>query len=116
MTDDRAARNDAETPESWAAAAGPESAYRYHLRLYVSGMTLLSERAILATQRLCEENLEGRYDLEIIDLSQNQRLAREDKILATPTLVRILPSPLRRLIGDLSNPERVLAGLGLKPA
>jgi len=86
---------------------------RYALRLYVSGATPGSTRAIENVKTLCEEHLPGRYDLEVVDIYQQPGLAEDDRILATPTLVRRLPLPLRRLVGDLSDPERVLGRLDL---
>ena len=86
---------------------------RYVLRLYVTGMAERSAAAVAAVRALCEERLAGRYELEVIDLYQQPALARADQVVATPTLVKKQPSPLRRLVGDLSNRERILAGLGL---
>ncbi len=86
----------------------------YVLRLYVTGMTPRSSRAIATIKAICEEHLEGRYDLEVIDIYQHPKLARDEQIIATPTLVKTLPAPLRRFIGDLSNEERVLFGLDLR--
>jgi circadian clock protein KaiB len=88
---------------------------RYLLRLYVTGSTPRSTRAIENMRRICEEHLGGRYDVEVIDIYQNPEAARELQIIAAPTLVRILPEPLRRVIGDLSDREKVLAGLDLQP-
>jgi circadian clock protein KaiB len=88
---------------------------RYKLCLFVTGSTPLSARAIENMQKICDENLHGRYDLEIIDVYENPEATRDLQIIATPTLVKILPEPLRRIIGDLSNKERVLAGLNLAP-
>ena len=88
---------------------------RYKLRLFVTGSTPRSARAIANMRRICEENLHGRYDLEVVDVYENPDATRELQIIATPTLVKILPEPLRRIIGDLSNKERVLAGLNLTP-
>jgi circadian clock protein KaiB len=79
----------------------------------VSGATACSARAVENVKRLCEEHLPGRYDLEVVDVYQQPELAEDDRILATPTLVRRLPLPLRRLVGDLSDPERVLGRLNL---
>jgi circadian clock protein KaiB len=93
----------------------PVAAERYKLRLFVTGSTTRSAKAIENMHRICEENLQGRYDLEIIDIYQHPEATRELQIIATPTLVKILPEPLRRIIGDLSNRERVLAGLNLQP-
>jgi len=83
------------------------------LRLYVAGQTPKSLTAFANLKRLCEEHLEGRYDIEVIDLAQNPQLAQNDQIIAIPTLVRKLPEPIRKIIGDLSNTERVLVGLEL---
>jgi circadian clock protein KaiB len=89
---------------------------RYLLRLYVTGMTPRSTEAFAAIKALCEQHLQGRYDLEVIDIYQHPQLAKDEQIIAVPTLVKKLPSPLRRLIGDLSNEKRVLLGLDLRPA
>ena len=89
-----------------------ESAH-YSLRLYITGMTTRSTDAIAAIKRICEEFLPGRYDLEVIDIYQHPEQAREAQVIASPTLLKSLPLPLRRLIGDLSNRERVLIGLDL---
>src|SRR6201992_2089391 len=86
---------------------------RYKLRLFVTGSTPRSARAIENMRRICEENLQGRYDLEVVDVYRNPEATRELQVVATPTLVKILPEPLRRIIGDLSDEERVLAGLDL---
>ncbi|HYX26395.1 MAG TPA: circadian clock KaiB family protein [Thermoanaerobaculia bacterium] len=85
------------------------------LRLYVAGQTPKSVTALANLKRLCEEHLAGHYRIEVIDLLQQPQLARGDQILAIPTLVRRLPSPIRKIIGDLSNTERVLVGLDLRP-
>jgi circadian clock protein KaiB len=85
------------------------------LRLYVAGQTPRSLTAFANLKRICEERLQGRYTIEVIDLSERPQLAREDQILAVPTLVRRLPVPIRHIIGDLSNTERVLVGLDLIP-
>ena len=90
------------------------SSGRYLLRLYVTGTTPASTRAIERVQDLCEEHLRGRYDLEIIDIYQLPALAKDQQIVATPTLIKVLPEPLRRFIGDLSRAERVLFGLDLR--
>jgi circadian clock protein KaiB len=89
------------------------SGERYLLRLYVTGMTPKSVHAIANIKRICAEHLEGRYTLEVIDLYQQPERAREAQIIAAPTLVKELPSPLRRIIGDLADCERVLVGLDL---
>ncbi len=87
---------------------------RYQLRLYVTGMTPRSIQAIANIKRLCEQRLERRYDLEVIDVRDHPELARSDEVVAVPTLVKQLPEPLRRLVGDLSNTERVVVGLDLQ--
>jgi circadian clock protein KaiB len=86
------------------------------LRLYVAGQTPKCIRAFNNLKRICEEYLAGRYHIEMVDLLQNPQLARGDQILAVPTLVRRLPEPMKKIIGDLSNTERVLVGLDLRPA
>jgi circadian clock protein KaiB len=89
-------------------------AQQYVLRLYVTGMTPRSTRAISAVRAICEEFLAGRFDLEIIDVYQQPALIRDEQIFATPTLVKKGPEPERRMIGDMSNRARVIAGLGLR--
>lgn len=88
----------------------------WELRLYIAGHTSKSIEAIANLKKICEEHLGGKYKIEIIDLLQNPQLARGDQILAIPTLVRRLPPPVRKIIGDLSNTERVLVGLNIRPA
>jgi circadian clock protein KaiB len=88
---------------------------RYKLRLFITGSTPRSTRAIQNMRLICDENLKGRYDLEVIDVYDDPDATRELQIIATPTLVKILPEPLRRIIGDLSDKERVLAGLNILP-
>ncbi len=87
---------------------------KYFLRLYVTGITPKSTRAIQNLKKICEENLKGRYELEVIDIYQQPTLAKDEQIIATPTLIKKLPNPLRRLIGDMSDKERILVGLELK--
>ncbi len=87
----------------------------YNLRLYVAGQTPKSMTALANLKRICEEHLSGRYRIEIIDLLEHPQLAAGDQILAVPTLVRRLPEPLKRIIGNLSNMQRVLVGLDLRP-
>ena len=87
----------------------------WELRLYVAGQTARSLQAFANLKRICEEHLAGRYDIEVIDLVKHPQLAKGDQILALPTLVRKLPQPVRKIIGDLSNTERVLVGLDLRP-
>jgi circadian clock protein KaiB len=86
---------------------------RYLLRLYVTGMTPRSARAVKNLRAICDECLEGRYDLEVIDIYQQPVLAKGEQIIAAPTLIKKLPLPMRRIIGDMSNRERVLLGLDL---
>lgn len=86
---------------------------KFMLRLYVAGTTPRSLRAIMDAERLCREHLDGRFSLEVIDIYQRPKLARDEQIIAVPTLVRRLPEPLRKLVGDLSDSERVLVGLDL---
>jgi circadian clock protein KaiB len=97
-------------PTSPVAKTGPE---QFILRLYVAGTTPQSTRAVLNARKLSEEHLGGRYELEVIDIYQRPALARDEQIVAVPTLVRRLPLPLRKLVGDLSDTERVLVGLDL---
>ena len=95
--------DDINEPESW------------ELRLYVAGQTPKSITAFNNLKKLCEEHLAGKYRIEVIDLLKNPQLAKGDQIFAIPTLVRKLPQPLKKIIGDLSNKERVLVGLDLRP-
>jgi circadian clock protein KaiB len=88
---------------------------QYHLRLYVAGASPKSLEAFNNLRRLCETHLASRYEIEIVDLLEHPRLARGDEIVAIPTLVRQLPAPMRKIIGDLSDTERVLVGLQLAP-
>jgi len=85
------------------------------LRLYVIGETPRSRAAFANLTKICEEHLAGRYKIEVVDLRENSKLSRDDQILAIPTLVRKLPAPVRKILGDLSNTERVLIGLDLLP-
>jgi len=87
----------------------------YILRLYVAGQTPKSLAAFANLKKICEEHLAGRYKIEVIDLLEHPQLAKGDQIFAIPTLVRRLPPPLRKIIGDLSNTEKVLVGLDLRP-
>ena len=96
-------------------AAGSPAEAEYELRLYVAGYTPKARAAIDNLTRICETHLAGRYRIEVIDLLINPRLAAGDQILAVPTLVRHLPEPIKKIIGDLSNEERVLVGLDLQP-
>jgi len=87
---------------------------KYILRLYITGTTSRSVLALTNLKRICEEYLEGRYELEVIDLYKLPRLAKDEQIIAAPTLIKKLPIPFRRIIGDMSNLEKVLLGLDLK--
>lgn len=87
---------------------------RYVLRLYVIGLSRSSVLAIERVRKLCEEHLHGRYELEVIDISQLPALAKDEQIIATPTLIKVLPPPLRRFIGNLSSSEKILFGLDLR--
>ena len=97
------------------AAATPRKRGKYLLRLYVVGTTARSVRAIQSVRRICDEHLHGLYDLEVVDIYKNLPLARGDQIIAAPTLIKRLPEPLRRLIGDMSDERRVLLGLDIRP-
>jgi circadian clock protein KaiB len=96
------------------SAMPPPAGEAYSLRLYVAGQTPKSVLAFRNLKQICDEHLHGRYEIEIIDLLENPQLARGDQILAVPTLVRRLPEPIKKIIGDLSNTERVLVGLDLR--
>ena len=99
-----------------AADAGKKGAKpEWQLRLYVAGQTAKSAAALANLKRLCETHLANRYEIEVVDLLVNPKLAAGDQILAVPTLVRKFPEPIRKIIGDLSNDERVLVGLDVKP-
>ena len=88
---------------------------KWNLRLYTAGQSPKSLAALANLKRVCDEHLAGRYSIEVVDLLKNPRLAKDDQIVAIPTLVRKLPEPLRRIVGDLSDAERTLVGLQLKP-
>jgi circadian clock protein KaiB len=103
-----------EWPPPADASAADSRLETYILRLYVAGVTPNSVRAIANLKRICEEHLQGHYSLEVIDLYQQPELAEGDQIVAAPTLIKQLPLPLRRIIGDMSNSERVLVGLDLR--
>jgi circadian clock protein KaiB len=103
MMDPREASDTTTTPNTW------------ELRLYVAGQTTKSVTALANLRRYCEEYMEDRYTLEVIDLLKNPQLAEGDQILAIPTLVRKVPEPIRKIIGDLSNEEKVLVGLDIRP-
>jgi circadian clock protein KaiB len=96
-------------------SAAPSTAQKaYRLRLYVAGKTPKSVLAFTNLKQICEDHLQDRYEIEIVDLLENPQLAQGDQILAVPTLVRRLPEPIKKIIGDLSNTERVLVGLDLQ--
>jgi len=92
-----------------------DSPGKWELRLYTAGQTPKSVAALANLKRVCEQHLAGQYTIEVIDLMKNPRLAKEHEIIAIPTLVRKIPGPLRKIIGDLSNTERALVGLQLRP-
>jgi len=92
-----------------------QAAEKWELRLYTAGQSPKSLAALANLRRVCDEHLAGRYSIEVIDLLKNPRLAKDDQIVAIPTLVRKLPEPLRKLVGDLSDTERTLVGLQLRP-
>ena len=104
----------AKTDQKQSRATGA-AADTWELRLYVAGQTTKSLAAFANLKAICEQHLAGKYRIEVIDLMENPQLARGDQILAIPTLVRSLPAPMRKIIGDLSNTQRVLVGLDLRP-
>jgi circadian clock protein KaiB len=98
--------------EAQAARAGTE---RYLLRLYIAGTTPASSRSVETLRTICESHLPGRYELIVVDVFQQPSLAKDEQVIAVPTLIKKLPAPLRRIVGDLSNEHRVLVGLDLEP-
>ena len=106
-------KKDCDATEAFEKLVGGAAEEHYVLRLYVTGMTPLSTKAFTTIKALCEELLYGRYDLEVIDIYEHPQLAIDEQIIAVPTLVKKLPAPLRRLVGDLSDQKRVLLGLDL---
>lgn len=104
----------AEAATSGSSGAGPSAEKPWALRLYVAGQTEKSMTALRNLKKICEEHLAGLYHIEVIDLLENPQLAAGDQILAIPTLVRKLPEPVRKIIGDLSNTERTLVGLDIR--
>ncbi|MFD3003069.1 circadian clock KaiB family protein [Pontibacter toksunensis] len=102
---------ESEDSEDWLE---PVDNQKYMLRLYITGMTPNSKRAVENIKEICEQYLKGRYELEVIDIFQQPMLAEGEQIIAAPTLIKQLPHPLRRLIGDMSNTEKVLLGLDLR--
>ena len=111
-TDDAALAPSAQAFER-AIAAAPDA--RFVLRLYVSGMTARSRLAIENIHKLCQEHLAGRYDLQIVDIYQQPELAKEGQVIAAPTLVKALPPPVRKVIGDMGDPGRIMLVLGIVP-
>jgi len=107
-----APRNDLAAFE--AAATAAQDTAHYVLRLYVTGTTPHSTRAIVNIRKICEQHLQGRYTLEVVDISRHPALAEGEQIIAAPTLIKKLPLPLRRFIGDMSQTERILLGLDLR--
>lgn len=101
--------------DKFAQAVKRKSTEKYILRLYVVNMSNKSIQAIRNIKQICDENLPGRYQLDVVDICQQPALAREGQIIATPTLIKESPKPLRRLVGNMSNTKRVLSGLDLCP-
>ena len=114
MTDEVSKTDSATTAAFEQLVADTAAEERYVLRLYITGMTPRSTEAFASIKALCEQRLQGRYELEVIDIYQHPQLAIDEQIIAVPTLVKLLPAPLRRLVGDLSNEDRVLLGLDLR--
>jgi len=102
-----------ESPEEFVKSHQATDNEKYILRLYVTGMTPRSINAIENIRKICEENLKGRYELEVIDIYQEPEYAKKEQILAAPTLIKKLPLPLRKFIGDMSDKEKILVGLNL---
>ena len=101
--------------EEFEEAAATRDRETYILRLYVTGMTTKSTQAIANVRKLCEQYLAGRFELEVIDIYQQPQLVKGEQIIATPTLIKKLPLPLRKLIGDMSDTEKFLVGIDLRP-
>lgn len=104
-----------ESTEEFEKAMQKNNTEKYVLRLYVTGMTPRSINAIENIRKICEENLKGRYDLEVIDIYKQPEYAKKEQLLAAPTLIKKLPLPLRKFIGDMSNKEQIIVGLDLFP-
>lgn len=113
MTEERK-RNRKSASEKFGEAVAGRGRRRYVLRMYVAGTTPRSNRAVSNLKKICKEHLDGRYDLEIVDIYQNPVLAAGEQIIATPTLIKVLPLPIRKLVGDLSDLGRVLVGLDIR--
>jgi circadian clock protein KaiB len=105
----------AEQSRKWQESVSKAADEKYCLRLYVTGTTPKSNRAITNIKRICEAHLKGRYTLEVVDIYQQPVLAKGEQIIAAPTLIKRLPLPLRRFIGDMTNSDRLLLGLDLRP-
>ena len=103
-----------DSTKAFEQSSAAQQEKRYILRLYITGMTPQSMRAIANVKKICEEHLHGRYELDVVDLHQQPQLAKGEQIIAAPTLIKKLPLPLRRIIGDMSKTERVLVGLDLR--
>jgi len=101
--------------KEFAKAAVTRNRAKYVLRLYIAGMTPKSTHALTNIQKICETYLAGRYELKVIDIYQQPQLAKGEQIIATPTLIKKLPLPLRKFVGDMSNTEKFLVGIDLKP-
>jgi circadian clock protein KaiB len=106
-------QHNAASAHDFLEEASAQEDARYILRLYITGHTPLSTKAIVRIRKICEEHLQGRYDLEVVDIAKNPTLAAGEQIVAAPTLIKKLPLPLRRFIGDMSNTDRILVGLDL---
>jgi len=105
----------AEQSRKWEATLQNTAEEKYCLRLYVTGTTPKSNRAVTNIKRICEAHLKGRYTLEVVDIYQQPVLAKGEQIIAAPTLIKRLPLPLRKFIGDMTNTDRILLGLDLRP-
>lgn len=103
------------TTPAFEAAITEAGEERYELRLYIAGTTAASSRSVENLRAICEAHLKGRYELAVVDVFQQPALARDAQIIAVPTLIKVLPVPFRRIVGDLSNEQRVLLGLDLQP-
>src|SRR5258705_3943231 len=106
--------NESAAADAIEQAIAAQSGARYILRLYITGTTAHSAQALANIRTICEEYLPGRYELEIVDISQSPALAQNEQIIAAPTLIKTLPLPMRRFIGDMSQTNRILAGLDLR--
>lgn len=101
--------------EALEAAARKAKQQPYVLRLYIAGMTPRSQQAIREVKAICDDHLAGRYDLEVIDIYQQPTLAKDEQIIAAPTLIKKLPAPLRKIIGSMADTQKILVGLDLRP-